>query len=364
MGAAKQEELKCREGNRQRLTVVAMKIASTVSLLLPFASPSAALQNLGAPRTKGHHHHQHQQRSNDGAASSCSTLMASLSSSDDYLSTLSTPIALAPPTITSPTGSTAPAEDNCSGGTTSSMVSFVHAPASYFALDQLEAKGPRQNADVGQPHDATRPLVKKRTTSVGSWWCAAGGWPSPAQRSTTEVFFVFDGRGALTDLDGFCHEFGPGDTVILPKGWSGRWDVLEDIHKVWVVVNHPNIEETSKPIRAVITPYNSLDPQYLTPLGVRSDATHGAPATASKIVYDVGPTAVGCWTCTPGSFPVACPRPTTEAFHVLEGIFFLTNADGSAQRCVAGDTVLLPKGWTGYWDIIETVRKLWVVVEE
>ena len=42
----------------------------------------------------------------------------------------------------------------------------------------------------------------------------------------------------------------------------------------------------------------------------------------------------------------------------------VTNADGSARRCVAGDTMMLPKGWTGYWDIIETVRKLWVVVEE
>lgn len=340
-----------------------MWIASSVSLVvLAFLAslPSAAFQILAAPAS---HQHPHSRRAADDGAScmsssSSAALMVSLSSSEDYLSTLSTVQISSGPITMAPSPTTISAAAGASAST-----SFVHAPLSYFALDQLEAKGPRANADVGQPHDATRPLVKG-TTSVGSWWCAAGGWPSPALRATTEVFFVFDGRGCLTDLDGMRHEFGPGDTVILPKGWSGRWDVLQDIHKVWVVVDHPNIEETSSPIRAVIVPYNSLDPQYLTPQGVRSDATHGAPTTASKTVYDVGPTEVGCWTCTPGSFPVDSPRTTTEAFHVLEGVFFLTNADGSARRCVAGDTVKVPKSWTGYWDIIETVRKLWVVVEE
>lgn len=62
-------------------------------------------------------------------------------------------------------------------------ITFSHAPLSYFALDLLTPKGsippivpriraampktdngpgPRAGADVGQPHDATRPLVKVR----------------------------------------------------------------------------------------------------------------------------------------------------------------------------------------------------------
>lgn len=64
------------------------------------------------------------------------------------------------------------------------------------------------------------------------------------------------------------------------------------------------------------------------------------------------------------------PRTTTECFHVLEGVFFLTpknsssdGGGGTAQRCVAGDTVILPKGWSGRWDVVETVRKVWAVVE-
>jgi uncharacterized cupin superfamily protein len=45
--------------------------------------------------------------------------------------------------------------------------------------------------------------------------------------------------------------------------------------------------------------------------------------TATSMHYDVGPTAVGFWACTPGGFPVRA-KANTEAFFVLEGSFFLT----------------------------------------
>lgn len=240
------------------------------------------------------------------------------------------------------------------------MVAFAHANLDYFSIDKLAPKGPRANADVGSPHDASRPLYKGDFRS-GSWWCAAGGWPSPKLRTTTEVFFVLRGSGCLTDVDGMRHEFGVGDTVILPKGWSGRWDIYEDIHKVWFVYDHENIEETANPIRIRVTSQRDML-SGMSSSGVRRDALHGSPSTASKTVYDVGPTSVGSWECTPGSF--ATTKTESEGFFVLEGVFFVTNADGTAQRCGRGDTVVLPKGWKGHWDVIETVRKIWVTVED
>jgi uncharacterized cupin superfamily protein len=174
------------------------------------------------------------------------------------------------------------------------------------------------------------------------------------------MFFVLSGHGRLTDSDGKKHHFGPGDLVILPKGWSGRWDVLEDIHKVWFVHDHPKIEEKSNPIRAIITHYSNLN-SNLSPPTVRAGVDHGSPTTASKMIYKVGPTQVGYWTCTPGSFPVL-DIATNECFHMLEGVCFITNEDGSACRCAAGDTVVLPKGWSGHYDVIETVKQIWVVV--
>jgi uncharacterized cupin superfamily protein len=161
-----------------------------------------------------------------------------------------------PPTTTSETAIRASPthtnnEDNTSFPTSSyasplsssssagAAVVFHHAPLSYFKINKLTPKGPRNGADVGTPHDSTRCLVESVETSVpgndisaGSWWCAAGGWPSLKQRTTTEVFYVLEGYGCLTDIDGVRHYFGPGDVCILPKGWSGRWDIAEDIHKV------------------------------------------------------------------------------------------------------------------------------------
>lgn len=220
-------------------------------------------------------------------------------------------------------------------------ITFSHAPISYFDIDKLTSKGPRNNADVGSPHDSTRPLDKDGNLSSGSWWCAAGGWPSPNHRPTTEFFYVLEGNGCVTDMDdGMRHFFGPGDIVILPKGWNGRWDVLEDIHKVWVVTDHPDVEGFTKPI---VEPYSSF----------------GASGSGSRVFLDNGYVSIGSETWEAESFLIP-ETETSMAFHVLEGIFFITNNDGSARRCVAGDTVLLPKGWSGQVDVIEPVKKLWV----
>lgn len=133
-------------------------------------------------------------------------------------------------------------------------------------------------------------------------------------------------------------------------------------------MNHDRIEEKDDPIRVQVIHYNTLvSPQYLDgPPQIRPDSLHGtSPITSTQTLYDMGPISVGYWSCTAGSFMGTSPRTTTECFHVLEGDFFLTDDTdgGSSQHCVAGDTVVLPKGWTGHWDVVETVKKIWTVVE-
>mmetsp|Transcript_12823 Transcript_12823/g.28890 ORF Transcript_12823/g.28890 Transcript_12823/m.28890 type:complete len:353 (-) Transcript_12823:297-1355(-) len=253
---------------------------------------------------------------------------------------------------------TAPEDE---GATISS--SLAHAPRSYFDIPKLTPKGPRNNPDVGEPHDSSRKLAQMGMLRSGSWWCAEGGWPSPNARATTEIFFVLSGHGCLTDMDGARHFFGPGDTVLLPKGWSGRWDVMEAIHKVWFVVDHLQIEEYGYPIRVLVTHYHQFAPQHLKQQGIRGDALDDTtPSPASSTLYDVGPTKVGIWTCSSGSFPMKSPLC---GFHVLEGVLLMHNdEDATTQRVVAGGTVVIPKGWTGYWDVIEPVKKLWVVVSD
>lgn len=241
----------------------------------------------------------------------------------------------------------------------------MHAPLSFFALDKLAAKGSRRAqgslVDVGEPYDFSRPIAKQswNGASVGSWACTPGGWDSPKLRPTTETFLVLDGQGAVTDADGLVHPFGPGDVVVLPKHWCGRWDISHTIHKVWVVHDHYDVPGAADGVvRAVVAPVPDGTPSW--PVVTR--ALHEAPAHVADTMYSVGPTRVGFLTCSPGSFAVA-PRSTAEVLLVVDGVFFLTNHDGSAMRCAAGDTVVLPAGWTGSWNIIEPVRKVWVEIE-
>lgn len=148
-----------------------------------------------------------------------------------------------PPKTGSPSSSSSSANspftvNNNNNQRTAAAAGLYHASLDEFHVDRLQDLGPRAQADVGNPREACRDWVtlgngNDQGMSVGSWYCGdAGGWMSPKQRTSTEVFFVLQGRGCVTDADGVPHEFGPGDTVTLPKGWSGRWDVLEPVHKV------------------------------------------------------------------------------------------------------------------------------------
>lgn len=281
---------------------------------------------------------------------------------DQISASQSTPVAVTP--TAAPSAPTVNAE----GGGSSATLS--HAPIEYFGLDKLESKGPRATADWGTPQDATRKLGNDGMLSAGSWYCSEGGWPSPNPKAHTEIFYMLEGHGMLGDADGAKHYFGPGDTVIIPKGHTGRWDVYSPIHKIWAVNAHERIEETSTPIRVQVDHYCHLfGPQYLTNA---NDASAGAgydplyrsqaPQILYNTFYDVGPTKVGVWTAGVGSISVQ--NGQKSFIHLLEGILYVSNsATGEAKRCVAGDTLMLPEGWYGHIDIIEPAKKLWTTIE-
>ena len=238
--------------------------------------------------------------------------------------------------------------------------SFPYAPLEYFKIANLAFKGPRTTADWGAPEDASRPLAEDGELRAGAWWCAPGGWPSPNPKAHTEIFYVLSGHGSLGDADGVTHHFGPGDTVIIPKGHTGRWDIQESIHKVWAVNAHARVEEKGPIIRTQVDGYHTFAPHNMVPNGGLDFLYRSSnPAIASNCFYNVGPTKVGVWTCpAPTSFPVTNgPR---SFFFVLEGVVVVTDGvSKDARRCVAGDTVMLREGWSGHIDVIEPCKKLW-----
>lgn len=98
-----------------------------------------------------------------------------------------------------------------------------YADAEFFAIVNLNDKGPRTTADVGEPFEKSRKMADDGSFRVGSWYCSEGGWNSPNPKAHTEIFYVLEGKGTLSDADGEKHEFEAGDTVIIPKGHTGEY---------------------------------------------------------------------------------------------------------------------------------------------
>ena len=64
----------------------------------------------------------------------------------------------------------------------------------------------------------------------------------------------------------------------------------------------------------------------------------------------------------PATFRVDEPYLFDEYVMVLSGKLIVTDADGEAQEYVAGDSLVVPKGWTGTWQMLGNFREF-VVIE-
>lgn len=71
----------------------------------------------------------------------------------------------------------------------------------------------------------------------------------------------------------------------------------------------------------------------------------------------------GTWACEPGAWRIAFAPNKEEFFHVLEGRIRITDATGHAKEFAAGEAAVIPAGFTGTFEVLEAVRKHFVVVE-
>lgn len=115
------------------------------------------------------------------------------------------------------------------------MTTMTIVKAPHLAQAELTPRGQRAGADRGDPQIATQALAPDATGNLGVWHCQPGGWPV-VNRPDTEFTYILSGRAMLTDAaSGERVEIGAGDLVILPPGWTGRWDVIEPVRKVYAI---------------------------------------------------------------------------------------------------------------------------------
>ncbi len=111
-------------------------------------------------------------------------------------------------------------------------MSAIHIRAAEFS-DLMTPQGIRAGADSGEPMvSATSRSFE--SGSVGVWESEPGGWPV-IDRPNTEVCVITSGAGVVTDtVTGESYQLSAGDVLVLPKSWTGRWDVSETLRKVFV----------------------------------------------------------------------------------------------------------------------------------
>lgn len=67
----------------------------------------------------------------------------------------------------------------------------------------------------------------------------------------------------------------------------------------------------------------------------------------------------GTWVSTPGKWHAFTDRD--EFCMILSGHVRLISEDGEAKTFKTGDAFLIPNGFRGYWDVIETTTKHFVI---
>ncbi len=69
----------------------------------------------------------------------------------------------------------------------------------------------------------------------------------------------------------------------------------------------------------------------------------------------------GVWEAEPGCWKISYTE--TEFCQILAGRSILRDANGEERELSAGDNFVIPSGFTGEWEVVETTRKIYVIYE-
>lgn len=91
----------------------------------------------------------------------------------------------------------------------------------------------------------------------------------------------------------------------------------------------------------------------------------GNPLRRTWTLYEApqGDLDAGIWACEVGRWRIVFPAGKDEYFFVLEGLVRLHDEHGVFTEFKAGDGGVIPGGFVGAFEVLEPVRKHFVVVE-
>lgn len=98
----------------------------------------------------------------------------------------------------------------------------------------------------------------------------------------------------------------------------------------------------------------------LNDMGPRLGADSGTPHIHQLEIFSDDRMRCGVWESTPGGWRIE-DRDVSESMFILNGRIRLTADGEDPVEFGAGDAVVLPAGWAGRWETVETVRKVYTV---
>ncbi len=69
---------------------------------------------------------------------------------------------------------------------------------------------------------------------VGHWRAEPG--VRRVSYSEDELCVLLEGRARITDEAGASVEFGPGDAFVIPRGFTGTWETVEPLTKLYAIL--------------------------------------------------------------------------------------------------------------------------------
>lgn len=99
--------------------------------------------------------------------------------------------------------------------------------------------------------------------------------------------------------------------------------------------------------------------------GLTEAESFGAPVGAlplqtDKALFAEGNLIAGTWECEQGTLDL--DLDVTEFCHLLAGHWRFTSESGQVTDVRAGDSWVFPKGWKGRAEVLEKVRKVYMMV--
>ena len=198
--------------------------------------------------------------------------------------------------------------------------------------------------------------------------------------SIDEFVWVLDGELVLTHEDGRSESYVAGDTLLVPKGFKGTWEMRGNYPRArrdrdagqrqlreHLQADGPRHQELVPGCtRDVSLPAEELRHAELdarvTPTAADLEMTGGEgwKDVGTKRLYE-GEFVVDVYSSPPTVVEISQPFPYDEFVWMLDGELVLTPQGGEAVRYGPGEGVLVPKGFMGTWETRGKFRELIII---